>query len=118
VLFALYVAGIVGAMAAGVVLRRHRRPGLGLRASSWNCPKYQWPPLRDLAIGLWQRAWIFLRRAGHDHLHRHRGAVGAAELPAGRAGPEPVEASIAGHIASGLEVVVEPIGSTTRSRSR
>ena len=27
-------------------------------------PKYQWPPLRDLAIGLWQRAWMFLRRAG------------------------------------------------------
>src|SRR3546814_11889929 len=27
-------------------------------------PKYQMPVWRDVALGLWQRAWIFLRRAG------------------------------------------------------
>ena len=27
-------------------------------------PRYQMPQLRDIALGLWQRAWIFLRRAG------------------------------------------------------
>ena len=27
-------------------------------------PRYQLPRIKDLAIGLWQRAYVFLRRAG------------------------------------------------------
>ncbi len=32
--------------------------------SSWNCPNIRCPLLRDVILGLWQRAWIFLKRAG------------------------------------------------------
>jgi ferrous iron transport protein B len=109
VMFALYVAGIVGAMAAALVLRRTATRG---SASGFimELPKYQWPPLRDLAIGLWQRAWIFLRRAGTIIFTVTVVLWVLLSFPQAGPGENQSEASIAGHIASGLEVVVEPIG--------
>jgi ferrous iron transport protein B len=109
VLFALYVAGIIGAMVAALVLRRSVTRG---SASGFimELPKYQWPPLRDLAIGLWQRAWVFLRRAGTIIFTVTVVLWVLLSFPQAGPGERQSEASIAGHIASGLEVVVEPIG--------
>jgi ferrous iron transport protein B len=109
VLFALYVAGIVGAMAAALVLRSTVTKG---SASGFimELPKYQWPPLRDLAIGLWQRAWVFLRRAGTIIFTVTVVLWLLLSFPKAGPGESQSEASIAGHIASGLEVVVRPIG--------
>jgi ferrous iron transport protein B len=109
VMFALYIAGIVGAMAAALVLRRTVTKG---SASGFimELPKYQWPPLRDLAIGLWQRAWVFLRRAGTIIFTVTVVLWLLLSFPKAGPGESQSEASIAGHIASGLEVVVEPIG--------
>jgi ferrous iron transport protein B len=109
VMFALYVAGILAAMVAALVLRRTATRG---SASGFimELPKYQWPPLRDLAIGLWQRAWIFLRRAGTIIFMVTVVLWVLLSFPRAAPGESQVEASIAGHIASGLEVVVEPIG--------
>src|SRR3546814_15299055 len=62
VMFSLYMMGIVGAFFAALVLRRTVTKG----ASSgfmMEMHKYQWPRARGLLIGLYQRAWIFLRRA-------------------------------------------------------
>jgi ferrous iron transport protein B len=63
VLFGLYVFGMVGAMVVALVLRRSVTKGA---ASGFimELPKYQLPTVKDLALGLFQRAWIFLRRAG------------------------------------------------------
>ncbi|MBO9518090.1 MAG: ferrous iron transporter B [Porphyrobacter sp.] len=109
VLFALYVAGIIGAMAAALVLRRTVTKG---SASGFimELPKYQWPPLRDLAIGLWQRAWVFLRRAGTIIFTVTVVLWVLLSFPKAEPGQSQSEASIAGHIASGLEVIVRPIG--------
>jgi ferrous iron transport protein B len=109
VMFALYVAGIFGAMAVALVLRRTVTRG---SASGFimELPKYQWPPLRDLAIGLWQRAWIFLRRAGTIIFTVTVVLWVLLSFPQAAPGENQSEASVAGHIASGLEVVVEPIG--------
>jgi ferrous iron transport protein B len=63
VLFGLYIAGIVGAMAAAAVLRRTVAKGGG-GGFMMELPRYQLPVLRDIAIGLWQRTFVFLRRAG------------------------------------------------------
>ncbi|MES2753713.1 MAG: ferrous iron transporter B, partial [Pseudomonadota bacterium] len=63
VLFALYVAGIAGAFVAALLLRRTVTQGSS-SGFLLEMPKYQWPRLSDLLIGLWQRAWIFLKRAG------------------------------------------------------
>jgi ferrous iron transport protein B len=109
VLFALYLAGIVGAMVAALVLRRTVTRG---SASGFimELPKYQWPPLRDLAIGLWQRAWVFLRRAGTIIFTVTIVLWLLLSFPKAGPGESQSEASVAGHIASGLEVVVRPIG--------
>lgn len=109
VLFALYVAGIVGAMVAALVLRRTVTKG---SASGFimELPRYQWPALRDLAIGLWQRAWVFLRRAGTIIFMVTVVLWLLLSFPRAAPGESQVDASFAGHIASGLHVVVEPIG--------
>jgi ferrous iron transport protein B len=109
VLFALYVAGIVGAMVVALVLRRSVTKGA---ASGFimELPKYQLPRLTDLALGLWQRAWIFLRRAGTIIFMVTVVLWLLLNFPRAGEGQSQVDASIAGKLADGLAVVVEPIG--------
>jgi len=109
VLFGLYVMGIVGAFFAALLLRRTVTKG----ASSgfmMEMPKYQWPRLRDVALGLWQRAWIFLKRAGTTIALTVTLLWVLASYPVAPQGVKQSEYSIAGRIASGIEVVVKPIG--------
>jgi len=109
VLLALYVAGIVGAMLVALLLRRSITRGA---ASGFimELPKYQMPRAKDLFIGLVQRAWIFLRRAGTIIFMVTVVLWLLLNFPRAQEGQDQVDASIAGHIANGLTVVVEPIG--------
>jgi ferrous iron transport protein B len=109
VLFALYVAGIVGAMVVALVLRRSVAKG---SASGFimELPKYQLPRLTDLLIGLWQRAWVFLRRAGTIIFMVTVVLWLLLSFPKAGPGEDQVDASIAGKMANGLAVVVAPIG--------
>ncbi|MCC6827707.1 MAG: ferrous iron transporter B [Novosphingobium sp.] len=109
VLLALYVLGIVGAMVVALVLRRSITKGA---ASGFimELPKYQLPRPRDLAIGLFQRAWIFLRRAGTIIFLVTVVLWVLLNFPRAAEGQNQVDASIAGKLANGLAVVVEPIG--------
>lgn len=109
VLLALYVAGIVGAMVVALVLRRSVTKGA---ASGFimELPKYQLPRAKDLVIGLFQRAWIFLRRAGTIIFTVTVVLWLLLNFPRAQDGQDQVDASIAGRIANGLAVVVEPIG--------
>lgn len=109
VLFALYVAGVVGAMVVALILRRSVTKGA---ASGFimELPKYQLPRLSDLLLGLWQRAWIFLRRAGTIIFTVTVVLWIMLSFPRAEPGQSQVDASFAGRIASGLAVVVEPIG--------
>jgi ferrous iron transport protein B len=109
VLFVLYVSGILGAMVVAMVLRSSLTKGA---ASGFimELPKYQMPRVKDLAIGLYQRAWIFLRRAGTIIFMVAVVLWLLLNVPRAAPGGSQVDASIAGHIANGLAVVVEPIG--------
>ncbi|MCB5426611.1 ferrous iron transporter B [Altererythrobacter sp. CC-YST694] len=109
VLFGLYVAGIVGAMGAALVLRRSVTKGA---ASGFimELPKYQLPRISDLLIGLWQRAWVFLRRAGTIIFTVTVVLWVLLSFPKAGPGESQLNASIAGKLASGVEVVVRPIG--------
>ena len=111
VLFCLYIAGILGALVAAFVLRRTVAKGTS-QGFLMEMPKYQVPRWKDLAIGLWQRAMIFLKRAGTII------AVTTIVLwallsfpkpPAGDPSP-PIDYSIAGRIADTLTPLVRPIG--------
>lgn len=63
VLFGLYVAGIVGALAVAWVLKRFTSGGQ-VRSLMMELPSYHWPTVRNIAIGLWQRVVIFMKRVG------------------------------------------------------
>ena len=73
-------------------------------------PKYQLPRLSDVAIGLWQRAAIFLKRAGTIILGTTIVLWALASFPQAGPGEKQSDVSIAGHIADGIHVVVAPIG--------
>ena len=109
VLLALYLAGIIGAMAAALLLRRTVTRGSG-GGFIMELPKYQLPRGRDLALGLLQRAWIFLRRAGTLILTVNVVLWLLLAFPRAHPGEDQVDASFAGHLANGLAVVIEPIG--------
>jgi ferrous iron transport protein B len=109
VLLTLYLAGIVGAMVVALVLRRSVTKG---SASGFimELPKYQLPRAGDLLIGLWQRSWIFLRRAGTIIFTITVVLWLLLNFPRAQPGEDQIDASVAGHIANGLAVVVKPIG--------
>ncbi len=109
VMMGLYVAGVVGAMLAALILRRTLTKG---SASGFimELPKYQMPRLKDMALGLYQRVQIFLRRAGTIILTVSVVLWLLLNFPRAGVGEDQVDASFAGHIANGLALVVEPIG--------
>ncbi|GAA4031004.1 ferrous iron transporter B [Sphingomonas rosea] len=109
VMFALYLAGILGALVAALLLRKTVARG----ASSFfmmELPKYQLPALKDVALGLWQRAFIFLKRAGGIIMVTTVILWALASFPQAGPGQKQSEVSLAGRIATGIEVVVKPIG--------
>lgn len=109
VLLGLFLSGIVGALLVAYVLRRSVTRG-NAAGFMMEMPRYQWPRARDIAIALWQRAWIFLRRAGTIIAMTTVVLWLLLSFPKAPVGQSQVEYSVAGRIASGLEVVVEPIG--------
>jgi ferrous iron transport protein B len=62
-LFGLYVAGVVGAMSVAWVFKRVWMK-TGYQPLMLELPPYRMPSLRNLGLGLWERARIFLRRVG------------------------------------------------------
>ena len=110
VMFGLYVTGIAGALLAAFVLRRGVLKGGG-GGFMMELPKYQWPPLKDVAIGILTRAEIFLKRAGTIILGTTIILWALASVPQAVPGQKQSEVSIAGKIASGIERVLKPIGS-------
>src|SRR3546814_1710798 len=82
-----------------------------MRISDWSSDVCS-SDLRDVAISLWQRAWIFLRRAGTIIAFTTVVLWLLLSFPKAPADSElrQVDYSVAGRIASGLETVVRPIG--------
>jgi ferrous iron transport protein B len=62
-LFGLYVAGVVSAMGVAWVFKRVWMK-TGYQPLMLELPPYRMPSLRNLGLGLWERARIFLRRVG------------------------------------------------------
>ena len=109
VLFSLYILGIIGAFCVALVLRRTVTRG-ATSGFMMEMPKYQLPRLRDVLLGLWQRAEIFLKRAGTTIALTVTVLWLLASFPQAPQGVKQSEYSIAGRIASGIELVVRPIG--------
>jgi ferrous iron transport protein B len=111
VLFSLYMAGILGAMGVAWVFKR-MWGAQGQHPLMLELPAYHWPHLQNLALGLWERARIFLSRVGTViltlmvlvwFLSSFPGAPDGATQP-------PIYYSVAGMIGRALSVVFAPIG--------
>ena len=109
VMFGLYAAGVAGALLAALALRGTILKGSG-GGFMMELPKYQWPRIGDVLIGLLQRIQIFLKRAGTIILATTIVLWALASVPEAGPGEKQSEVSIAGRIADGIEVVVRPIG--------
>lgn len=110
-LFGLYVGGVVSAMAVAWLLKRVWSKS-SYQPLMLELPPYRWPSPRNLAIGLWERARIFLRRVGGiifaltvvlwflaSYPGAPEGATGAA-----------IQYSYAGQLGQTLQHVFAPIG--------
>jgi len=109
VMFGLYLTGVCGALLAAYVLRRGVLKGGG-GGFMMELPKYQWPPLKDVVIGLLTRCQIFLKRAGTIILGTTIILWALASVPQAGPGQKQSDVSIAGKIGRGIETVVRPIG--------
>jgi len=109
VMFILYIAGIVAALVAALVLRKTAVRGGG-GVFMMELPKYQLPHVKDIALGLWQRAMIFLKRAGGIILVTTIILWALASFPVAGPGQKQSDVSIAGKIGDGIHVIVAPIG--------
>jgi ferrous iron transport protein B len=109
VLFGLYITGIVSAMVASLVIRRTVARG-DSAGFMMEMPKYQMPAWRDVVLGLWQRAMIFLKRAGTLILAATILLWALLSFPKAPEGQSQVQYSAAGRIADGLAFIVRPIG--------
>jgi len=112
VLLGLYLLGIAGGMGVAWVLKQLTRSGRQTRPLMMELPSYHWPTLRNLALGLWQRAWIFLRRVGTVILLLTVALWALASYPAAPAGAlgPAIEHSYAGQIGHVLQVLFAPLG--------
>ncbi|MFT7116007.1 MAG: ferrous iron transport protein B [Rhodoferax sp.] len=111
VMFALYAGGIVSAMAVAAVFklwRGHARPTPLIMA----LPAYRVPNLRQLVMGLHERAMIFLKRVGGIILALTIILWFLSTFPAppeGAVGPA-IQYSLAGQLGHALQVIFAPIG--------
>ena len=112
VLFGLYALGILSAVAVAWLVsrwgQRHGQTGQLMM----ELPDYHWPRAKDIAIGLWQRAQIFLRNVGGIILALTVILWALSSFPVAPAGytGAPIEVSLAGRIGHALAVLFEPIG--------
>ncbi|MTI74815.1 MAG: ferrous iron transport protein B [Stenotrophomonas sp.] len=111
VLFGLYVVGILSALAMSWTMKKFRRDK-GEHPLLLELPSYRLPHLRDLAVGLYERGMIFLKRVGGIilaltillwFLLSFPAAPADATLPA-------IDYSFAGRIGHAMAVFFAPLG--------
>ena len=112
VLFLLYVAGILGAMAVAWILKYFTSDQFRMNALMMELPSYHLPRLSNLAISLWQRAEIFLRRVGGIILIMTIAlwVLSSFPLPPEGATGSAIQYSFAGMLGQALAYLFSPIG--------
>ena len=112
VLFILYLMGILGAMIVAWVLKKLTNKKESFHPLMMELPNYHLPSIKNIAIGLWQRTVIFLKRVGGMIMFLTIALWFLASYPnppIGSTGPA-IEYSFAGMLGKLLAVVFAPIG--------
>lgn len=112
VLLGLYLLGILGAMGVGWICKRLRPTAMQQPMLMMELPAYRLPRLRDLALKLWERGYLFLKKL--------TGIILALTVimwfissfpnpPAGAVGPA-IDYSVAGYLGKALQPLFAPLG--------
>ncbi|MEO8315146.1 MAG: ferrous iron transporter B [Pseudomonadota bacterium] len=111
VLFALYLAGIAGAVLVALVMKRFTLKS-SYHPLMMELPEYRWPNLRNLVMGLWERTKIFMTRVGTIIFALMIVLWFLSSFPGPPPGATgaPIEYSIAGMMGRGLQTIFAPIG--------
>jgi ferrous iron transport protein B len=112
VMFGLYATGILGALAVSFVVKRLVWRGAPGEPFMLELPDYKLPRLKSLAIGLWTRATMFLKRAGTtiaSMMVLIWFLASFPQPPAGAAGPA-ISYSLAAMLGSLLQPITAPLG--------
>jgi ferrous iron transport protein B len=112
VMFALYAAGIISALAVSFVIKRVLWRGTETYPFMLELPDYKLPRLKSVAIGLWTRARMFLERAGTTIFAMMVLIWFLASFPGapdGASGPA-INYSFAAMIGKAIEPVLAPLG--------
>jgi ferrous iron transport protein B len=111
VLFALYFGGVTSALIVATVMKLFRRDQSD-HALLLELPSYRLPDVRSVAIGLWERALMFVQRVGSIilavtlllwFLASFPGAPVGATAPA-------IDYSFAGRLGHAMTAIFAPIG--------
>ena len=112
VMFGLFASGIVSALTVALVVRLLFRRNEIAAPLMLDLPDYKLPRLKGVALGLWQRALAFLRRAG-TIIFTASVVIWALSTfplpPAGATGPA-IDHSFAAMIGHVIEPVLRPLG--------
>jgi ferrous iron transport protein B len=111
VMFGLYAAGIVSALAVSFITRRVFWRGT-VEPFMMELPTYRWPEPRNVLINLWTRAQIFINRAGRIILPLMVLVWVLSTFPyppQGATGPA-IDYSFAGRIGHFIAPLMAPIG--------
>jgi ferrous iron transport protein B len=112
VMFGLYAAGIMGALAVSFVMKRLLWRTTAGEPFMLELPDYKIPLIRSLVLGVWARALAFLKRAGTTILSMMILIWLLAyfpEAPAGAPGPA-INYSFAAMIGHFIEPITMPLG--------
>jgi ferrous iron transport protein B len=105
----LYVLGFASAILTAKLLKSSV---LSSRSTPFmlEMPSYRWPTLQSLGLRLWDRAKVFLYRAGTVILLVMLVLWVMEYLPLKNGQPPPIDQSFAGHIGHVIEPVIHPLG--------
>lgn len=114
----MYLLGTLTALAVAAVFKRTLLKG-PVRPMILELPSYRWPSLRTLGVTVWQRAMLFVRRAGTVimslsivlwALATYPRTVPDQALSPEAQQEQQLEQSALGHIGKVIEPVVRPLG--------
>lgn len=106
VMFALYITGVISAVAVAFILKRTLTQGRP-QPLLMEMPTYKLPDARDFFINLWLRGWAFLKRAG---MYIFTISVILWFLASYPSSATSIRESYAGMLGSWLEPLLKPIG--------
>jgi ferrous iron transport protein B len=113
VMLGLYLVGMIVALLVAWLLKKSVLRGPGA-AFLLELPTYKWPNFRNVLLGMWERARLFLRRAGTVILAVSIVVWFLASYPkppsGAPLGENPIAYSFAGRVGKWMEPAIRPLG--------